>query len=104
MIPGSPGVSQESKLDSGVVSGHGRYWNPGGSLEVWKPPEYWKLLWEMRVPGAVRSLENCEMIFLEPQGPGALGFKSRGVSAALEFSGSPYFCGNFLGKVFRPWR
>lgn len=48
MIPGSPGVSQESKLDSGVVSEHGRYWNPGGSLEVWKPPEDWKLLWEIR--------------------------------------------------------
>lgn len=47
MIPASPGVSQESKLDSGV-SEHGRYWNPGGSLEVRKPPADWKLLWEIR--------------------------------------------------------
>ena len=48
MIPGSSRVFQESKLDSGVVSEHGCYWNPGGSLEVRKPPEDCRLLWEIR--------------------------------------------------------
>ena len=26
------GVSQESRSDSGAVSGHGLYWNPGGGV------------------------------------------------------------------------
>ena len=34
-------MSQESRLDAGVVSERGLFWSPGGSSEVQKRPEEW---------------------------------------------------------------
>ena len=92
------GMSQESRLDSGVVLEHGSFWRPGGSSEVWIPPDDWGLLWKIRGLWIITKFgSRCGEILLESwgislidglrEGPGALEFTKRlGISIALELT------------------